>query len=304
MALGWEWATLQLMSSSRPAGGRQERAFSLPVFTLTVFAAFFGLVVVLRLLAPQAVWHAQVAARFWQYVVALLAIELVDCFIEYFFHRYLLHQPPLPLLSYFYRQHTKHHALTRIVRRRLPGGREIPFVENRYPITRPEQREASFFPWYSLPVFALLMTPLLALLQWMLPSFPWFLSGYGALALSLSLYEVLHAIEHLAFESWAPLIESRRWGWLWRRAYSFHLRHHAVIDCNESISGFFALPVADWVFGTCAMPKTLYADGEEWQPSHFQRPRPRWIIRACDRAVSAMAQRRRRARPRSGAPSR
>jgi pyroglutamyl-peptidase len=25
----------------------------------------------------------------------------------------------------------------------------------------------------------------------------------------------------------------------------FHLRHHAVIDGNEAISGFFALPLAD-----------------------------------------------------------
>ncbi len=283
------------MPPASPPGGKDEK-FSLPLFTLTVAAALFGLTALLWLVAPEAVWHAQVAARFWQYVVVFLAVKLANCFIEYFFHRYLLHQPSLPLLSYFYRQHTKHHALTRITRRRLPGGRDVPYVENLFPITRPEQQEASFFPWYSLPVFALLMTPALALLQWLWPTLPWLLAGYAALAVSLSLYEVFHAIEHWPFERWAPLIESRRWGWLWRRAYSFHLRHHAVIDCNEAISGFFALPVADWVFGTCVIPRTLYADGEEWRPDHFHSPRPRWIIRACDRMAASLARRRRRVR--------
>jgi len=282
------------MSDAPAVGGKQERPFSLPLFTVTVMAALIALIVATGFVAPQAVWRAQVSAKLWQYLVALVAIELVDCFIEYFFHRYLLHKPSLPGLSYFYRQHTKHHALTRITRRRLPGGRDIPFVENRFPITEPEQREASFFPWYSLPVFALLMTPLLVLFQWVLPTFPWLLSGYAAIALSLSLYEVLHAIEHWPFERWAPLIEHPRWGWLWRKAYGFHLRHHAVIDCNEAISGFFALPVADWVFGTCVMARTLYADGEEWQPAQFTSPRPRWIIRVCDQAVNAVVTRRRR----------
>jgi hemolysin III len=281
------------MSQALPRGAKDEE-FSLPLFTLTVAGALLGVVTLLWLVAPESVWHVQVGAKLWQYAVAFLAVKLANCFIEYFFHRYLLHQPSLPWLSYFYRQHTKHHALTRIARRRLPGGREIPYVENLFPITRPEQREASFFPWYSLPVFALLMTPFLILLQWLVPSLPWLLSGYAALALSLSLYEVFHAIEHWPFERWAPLVESRRWGWLWRRAYSFHLRHHAVIDCNEAISGFFALPVADWVFGTCVIPRTLYADGEEWQPGKFLSPRPRWIIRTCDGVAKRLVKWRRR----------
>jgi hemolysin III len=293
VAPGMVRRNVRAMSELPAARGKMEREFSLPLFTLTVVAAFVGLVVLLRLVAPPAVWHAQVSAKFWQYAVALVAVKLLNCFIEYFFHRYLLHQPALPLLSYFYRQHTKHHALTRIARRRLPGGREIPFVENLFPITEPHQREASFFPWYSLPVFALLMTPLLALLQWLLPSFPWFLSGYAAIAVSLSLYEVFHAIEHWPLEKWAPWLEHPRWGGLWRKAYSFHLRHHAVIDCNEAISGFFALPVADWVFGTCVIPATLYTAGEEWRPAQFQSPRPGWLIRTCDRTVHALVRRRR-----------
>ena len=67
--------------------------------------------------------------------------------------------------------------------------------------------------------------------------------------------------------------EHRDWGAFWRAAYSFHLRHHAVIDCNESISGFFCLPLADWAFGTCLMPRTIYSDGEEWTPAGIQEPK-------------------------------
>jgi hemolysin III len=131
------------------------------------------------------------------------------------------------------------------------------------------------------------------LLQWLFPSFPWFFSGFAALAVSLSLYEILHAINHWPFEQWEPLIEHPRWGRFWRPAYAFHLRHHAVTDCNESISGFFGLPLADWTFGTCAIPQTIYADGEEWTPEKFRSPKPRWLIRHCDAWAKRIVQQRR-----------
>jgi hemolysin III len=268
--------------------------FSLPLFAVTVLATLVGLFATLRLVAP-GVWDAQFLAPLWKGIVVLLAISLVNAFIEYFFHRYVLHTPAVPLLRRLYRQHTRHHALTRIARKQSRDGRGILFIENKFPIVEPEQGEASFFPWYSLTVFALVLSPLLVLLQWVLPSFPWFLGGFAALALSLTLYEVLHAINHWPFEKWEPLIQHRRWGWFWRPAYAFHLRHHAVIDCNESISGFFGLPVADWVFGTIVMPETIYADGEEWTPKEFRSPAPRALIRALDRWANGVVQRRRAA---------
>jgi hemolysin III len=75
--------------------------------------------------------------------------------------------------------------------------------------------------------------------------------------------------------------------------YSFHLRHHAVIDCNEAISGFFTLPVFDWLFGTFILPKTLYVDGSEWTASEFKSPRPCALIRWCDARSDAFVQSRR-----------
>lgn len=269
------------MASSPESPHAKIEKFSLPLFALTVVLTLAGLLALLGWLAPT-VWQAQFVAPAWKVLVAFLGISLVNCFMEYFFHRYVLHTPAIPLLRRLYKQHTLHHALTRIARRPGSDGRGFLVVENKFPIVEPEQGEASFFPWYSLAVFALVLTPLLALLHWLLPSYPWFLGGFAALAVSITLYEVLHAINHWPFEVWEPLITHRIWGRFWRPAYAFHLRHHAVIDCNESISGFFGLPVADWMFRTCVMPKTVYADGEEWTSAKFQAPQPRWLIRQLD----------------------
>ncbi len=276
------------------ASGRKTEAFSLPRFLFIVGASLAGLLAALRILAPS-VWTAQLLAPPGNGIAAFLVVSVVNCFVEYFFHRYFLHSPTLPFLRRLYRQHTRHHALTHIARRQTAGGRGVWFIENKYPIVEPEQGEASFFPWYSLAVFAAVFAPLLAALQWLLPSFPWFLAGFAALAASLALYEIVHAIDHWPFAKWEPLIAHPRWGRVWRTIYGFHLRHHAVIDCNESISGFFGLPLADWVFGTCRIPRTIYADGEDWAEEKFRSPRPRWLIRQLD-AWSGGVVRRRRAR--------
>lgn len=274
--------------------GHEGEELSPLLFAFTVVATLAGLVLGLKFLAPAEIWQAQWAAPAWKFAVVLLAMTGFNCFVEYFFHRYVLHKPVIPLLSHFYRQHTLHHSLTRIGRQRTPQGRMVPFIENIYPITQPEQTEASFFPWYTLAAFALVVTPLLALGHWLAPSFPWFVGGYAAMACSLIIYEGFHAIEHWPLARWAPLIEHPRWGGFWRKIYSFHLRHHAVIECNEGVSGFFTLPLADWLFGTCVYPKTLYADSSEWHPAHFERPQPRLLVRWLDRVTDAIVSRRRR----------
>ncbi|HEY1793982.1 MAG TPA: hemolysin III family protein [Opitutaceae bacterium] len=287
------------MKHTAAEGEPHHEEFSLYRFAVTIGATLAALLGALRFLAPGA-WADQFLAPAWKAAAAFLAISLLNCFIEFFFHRYVLHMPAIPFLRHFYRQHTLHHSLTRIGRRQGPGGVGYLVVENKYPITEPEQGEASFFPWYSLAVFAAILTPLLILLQWTAPSFPWFLSGFVALAASITLYEVLHAINHWPFETWAPLISHPRWGAFWRPAYAFHLRHHAVIDCNESISGFLGLPIADWAFGTCIIPSSVYAEGEEWAPVNFQSPRPVAFIAWLD-AVASGAVKRRRAAAGAGA---
>lgn len=286
---------------SQPAHSHHvEEEFSLRLFIVTIVLSFAGLVGLFWLAAPQSVWLAQVGASAGGFIAAFLVMHLFACFVEFFFHRYVLHKPVVPFLSRFYRQHTLHHNLTRIGRKRTPGGREIPFVENLYPIIAEDQKEASFFPWYTLGIFGLLITPVLALLQWVAPSLPWFFAGYSAMAFSMALYEIFHAIEHWPFEKWAVLIEQPRTGWFWRKVYSFHLRHHAVIDSNEAISGFFTLPIADFVFSTWIFPKSLYTDGGEWEASEFTSPKPCRFIQWCDRASEEIVNNRRLAA--QGAP--
>jgi len=282
------------MSTPLETNSQEHDEFSLPLFALTVVTTLAGLFATLWFFFPT-MWNAQFLAPLWKGFTAFLALSLLNCFVEYFFHRYVLHTPAIPLLRRFYRLHTLHHGLTHIVRKQLRGNNQVLFIENKFPIVEPEQHEASFFPWYSLAIFAALLTPLLALLQWQLPSFPWFLSGFLSLASSLTLYELFHAINHWPLEKWLPLVEHPQWGWFWQPAYGFHLRHHAVIDCNESISGFFGLPLADWVFGTCVIPKTIYAQGEEWEHGKFRSPQPRRVIRWLDTWADKVVKNRRAA---------
>ena len=189
------------MENNIPSEAHEKPPFSLPLFIFTVVGSLAVLLGALRLLVPS-VWEAQILAPVWNGVAAFFALSLVNCFIEYVFHRYVLHKPAIPLLRRFYRQHTLHHALTRIARKATRDGRGLMFIENKYPILEDDQNEASFFPWYTLVTFAVIIAPLLSLLQWGLPSFPWFFSGFAALASSLTIYELVHAIEHWSLDRW------------------------------------------------------------------------------------------------------
>lgn len=268
------------MNTAHPkymAGGR----FSLCLFTATIagtllvfylLGAIFG-----SKLVPE-VWEAQWKAKWWITLSVFILAHLVNAFAEFFFHRYVLHAPVIPFLSHFYRQHTLHHGLTHVVLKKPAG-----VVSNKYPILEERQHEASFFPWYSLAAFTLVASPLFALVQWLLPNTPIVLGGVLAIAWSLFLYEVLHAIEHWPIETWIPLLEHPRRGRFWKIVYAFHLRHHADIRSNEAISGFFGFPVADWAFQTWVNPNTLYQDGTQVPPEEFKSPNPRWIIGLLDR---------------------
>lgn len=256
----------------------QPRPFSLAFFGIIIVVSLATLFVALWLVAPS-VWEAQIEARWWAILTVFLAAHLFNAFAEYFFHRYVLHAPLVPMLRRFWKQHTLHHALTHVVRRgvqsaKTSGGR---IVHNNYPILHEEQHEASFFPWYSLFAFSLVATPLFAACQFLLPDAPIFLGGYIAIGWSLSLYEILHAIEHWSLKRWQPLLEHKRYGHFWKRVYAFHLRHHADMKSNESISGFFGYPIADLVFGTWVNPMSMYQHGSEVPERDFEPPKPRFI---------------------------
>lgn len=277
--------------------GRHEEKFSPWLFIATILLSLAALFAALAIIAP-GLWRAQLDSSWLPFVLVFVAIHAIAGVFEYFFHRYILHAPLVPFLSYFYKQHTLHHALTHIGTHRskvtnaeVPGLVENEHVaRNNFPIEEEKQHEASYFPWYSLIVFALVVTPLLALGQWLFPSAPMFLAGYLAVGFSLSLYELIHAVEHWPQDTWDRLIEHPRYGRIWRKAYAFHLRHHADIRCNEGISGIFGLPLVDFALGTYVDPETLYTHGEKVHADEFVSPRPRfafirWLDRRAEEAV-------------------
>jgi hemolysin III len=279
-------------------GHKIEPKFSVTLFAVTIGLSFAGLCGLFALIAP-GVWQAQLAASWWKLALVIVAGHCAAGTFEFFFHRYILHAPLIPFLSRFYKQHTLHHALTRVgFQKGKKGQAPMPYlVENRYPIENEKQFEASYFPWYTLIVFAGLGSFIFAPIQWLLPTYPIILGGWLGITLSLCLYELIHAVEHWPQATWDRLVSQPTTGRLWRKAYAFHLRHHADIRCNEAISGIFGLPLPDWILGTYVDPETLYTHGRTAEPKEFISPQPRFaIIRWLDRQAEQSIKRRRQRR--------
>lgn len=268
------------------------KPFSLLFFVSVIALTLTVLFSLLWLIAPQ-IWKVQTSASITLLFFVILAVHLLNSFVEFFFHRYVLHAPVVPFLSYFYKQHTLHHSLTRVRLKNISREGTKQEVENLYPILEEEQHEASYFPPYSLFVFTLLATPLLAFLQWVFIEAPLFLGGYSAIAFSLVLYEMLHALEHLPIEKWKPLLDHKVYGKLWKVAYGFHLRHHANIDSNESISGFFGFPIPDLVLGTYKKPDSLFEHRKPGEREWFESPKPLFFIRWLDSLAKKSIERKR-----------
>ena len=278
-------------------GGKAEPKFSVTLFAITNALTFAGLCGILAFLAPS-VWRAQLAAPWWMLAIVILGAHCAAGVFEFFFHRYVLHAPLLPFLSRFYKQHTLHHALTRVGFQKAKRGQPaMPYlVENHYPIEHEKQFEASYFPWYTLAIFVGLGCIAFAPAQWLLPQYPIFLGGFIGITFSLCLYEIIHAIEHWPQTTWDRLVTEPTTGPFWRKAYAFHLRHHADIRCNEAISGIFGLPLPDLILGTYIDPETLYTHGRAAEPKEFVSPRPRfafirWLDQRADQSIKRRRQR-------------
>ena len=255
--------------------------FSIARFAILVAIQLALLFLGLRALFPK-LWAQSVAAGGWAFALVFLGAHLFLSFFEWYFHRYVLHRVTAWWLVRFARAHRHHHSLTPIRLRPVTEGSDR-FVLNEYPIDHEEQYPDSAFPVYALIAFWALFTPLLAGLQVLLPRLPILLAGYAAIAWSLTLYEILHAIDHWPFEWWRKATEDPRFGGLWRRLYGFHHMHHANIGCNEAIGGFFGLPIPDWCFGTYHQPKELLLEGRIATAKDFAVPEPRRLIRWLDR---------------------
>ena len=259
---------------------KTRKRFSILRFTLQALAQFALLLVVFRFALPS-LWARQFAAGWLALLVVFAGVHLFMCFFEWGFHRYVLHAMVSRRLEYFSRGHRGHHGLTPIRLQAVSEGSDR-YVLNRYPITEEEQYPDSAFPPYALATFWLLFSPLLIGLQLLFPSAPFLVGGYTAITWSMCLYEILHAIEHQPYEWWKHATEHPRFGGLWRKLYGFHHMHHANILCNEAISGFFGLPVADWTLGTYHQPRELLLEGRLATAKDFAVPAPPRIVRWID----------------------
>ena len=259
---------------------RTRRKFSILGFSMGVLLQYLLLLLAFRLLFP-ALWARQIAAGALAFLIVFLGLHLFLCFFEWGFHRYVLHSITTRWLQRFAHGHRNHHSLTPIRLQPVAAGSDR-YVFNRYPILVSTQYEDSAFPVYALVAFWALFTPILVGAQLVLRHPPILIAGYGAITWSMCLYEILHAIEHRPYEWWKRATEHPRLGAGWRKLYGFHHMHHANISCNEAISGFFGLPVADWVLGTYHQPKELLLEGRMATARDFAVPPAPRIVRWLD----------------------
>ena len=255
--------------------------FSILRFTLLALLQLVLLFAGYHALFPK-LWAGQLAGGVAPFVSAFLAMHLFLCFFEWSFHRYVLHGVTSRWLKRLAHEHRHHHSLTSIRLRPVEKGSDR-FILNEYPITHEAQYPSSAFPAYALVAFWALFTPFLVGLQAFMPRLPVVLAGYAAIAWSMMLYEILHAIDHWPYEWWQRATEHPRFGVLWRKLYGFHLMHHANIGCNEGIGGFFGFPIADWCFGTYHQPKQLLLEGRKATAKDFAVSPPRRFVRWLDR---------------------
>jgi hypothetical protein len=228
-------------------------------------------------------WDQHVASGVGAIVLTTLVCNLLLCFGEYFFHRYLLHIETVRFLRSLCTSHLAHHKLTSIgfddAQSKVRSAYEISDAEH--------DDQATFPPWALVPFFAS-FTPFFAPFAFSFPQVPILIGGYTAIAIAHFLYETIHVVHHQPYETWwKRRLNSPTFGAIWRKLYGFHQAHHANYRCNRNVAGFFGIPLGDLVFGTYAQPDVLLIDGA---PATKEAARnltrqPRWPISWLDRVV-------------------
>ena len=258
------------------------RKFSFWGFTGLMSLQFVLLLLTIRTVFPT-VWESQLQARALSIILVFIGMHFWNCFAEWALHRYLLHAAPFAWLRSLAVKHRHHHSLTAVRLQRHAESNDHTIV-NRYPIESQEQLENAIFPRWALIAVWAVYTPFLIGLHIWSPTTPFLFGGYAAVAWSLTCYEIFHHIEHFPFEWWERRIAGP-FGNVWKKVYGFHLMHHANIGCNEAISGFFGLPIADWSLGTYQQPKKIFLNGDIATARDFALPPPRRFVRRLDQLV-------------------
>jgi len=229
------------------------------------------------------IWAGQISTSAGLFIATFILIHFIAAFIEFFFHRYVLHMTVIPFFGHFNQQHNIHHGHTDITNEGM-------IVSNEFPIIKKSQFEASFFPNWTLLAFSAFLTPFFILTHILFPTIPVFIAGYSALLFSMGLYELFHAAWHWPLSRWNILLNQKYFGIIWYTFYTFHLRHHANVRCNESVSGFFGIPIPDLLFGTYVKSNTLYPHKQMVDAQEFIAPKPIFFIRWLDTLLVKISQ--------------
>lgn len=278
MDKGWTTLTLNFLSYE----SRSKNPASLLFFAVFIALQLAALFAFVRYFF-RPTWDQHLSAGIWSIVIVCLVCNVVLCFGEYFFHRYLLHLETVRFLRTLCTSHLAHHKLTSI------GFDDAGHkVRSAYPINDVEHdHQATFPPWALVPFFAS-FTPFFVPIAFSFPWVPILIAGYGAIAIAHFLYEAIHVVHHKPYEEWwAKRLNGRILGGMWRRMYGFHQAHHANHRCNLNVAGFFGIPLADLVFGTYKQPDALLIDGAPATKEVARKltPQPRWPISWLDRVV-------------------
>ncbi len=259
---------------------RSRNPLALPLFVVFCVLHPLGAFAAIAYFFP-ALWQAQWSWGPGGVVLTTLAFNLLFCFGEYLFHRYLLHANSISFLGRLSFSHLAHHKLTNI---KIPADR----VVSAYPINDLEHDRFATFPPYALLAFMAFLTPFLSVAAFSFPQVPVLLGGYTAIAIAHLLYETIHVAHHTPYDPfWKTRIDSPVFGTLWRKLYGFHQAHHANYKCNMNIAGFYGLPVADLVLGTYEQPAVLLIDGAPATKEMAARltKAPNWPISMMDNAL-------------------
>jgi hypothetical protein len=228
-------------------------------------------------------WDEHVSSGIWAIALTCVVCNLLLCFGEYFFHRYLLHIETVRFLRALCTSHLAHHKLTSI------GFDDAAHtVRSAYAISDAEHDDQATFPSWALVPFFASFTPFFAPIAFSFPRLPILIGGYTAIAVAHFLYEIIHVVHHKPYETWwKRKLNGRVLGAMWCRLYGFHQAHHANYKCNLNVAGFFGIPLADLVFGTYRQPDRLLLDGASATKATARRllPQPRWPISWLDRVV-------------------
>jgi len=196
--------------------------------------------------------HAGAGAMAVAFVLGLALVPLAAAPLEWFVHRWVYHEPVVPLLSAVFKVHTAHHFAffptwrytTHGPARRLPITRRNP-REHHGPVRNAGVRLAHF-SWYMAIGAVVIWWPV----WWATSNWAFMAGVLVASAIVSNLFIVVHDTIHRPGSH--AIVESQPW-------FAFLDRHHYIHHVALGANLNFLLPLADAVFGTL---RTQLTDAE------------------------------------------